>query len=107
MSAWKSWERRVARDLGGERNLEESRSGGCEDVVGHGLPFAVQAKHGQRPRIYDAVRQAEEAADGTDRLAVAAVMRSHGKGRASERLAVLPWPHFLSLVERLEADGGG
>lgn len=105
MSAWKVWEREVARDLGGERNLEESRSGGCEDVVAHGLLFSVQAKHGKRPRIYSAVREAEEAAAGTDRLAVAAVMRSHGKGRASDKLAVLPWGDFLSLVERLEGRG--
>lgn len=102
MPGWKAWERRVARDLGGRRNLEESRSGGREDVVGHGLPLAVQAKHGKRPRIYDALEEAREAA-GDDRLAVAAVMRSHGRGRAAEKLAVLPWEDFLELVDALGA----
>lgn len=100
MPAWKTWERRVARDLGGERCLTETRSGGNEDVVGHGLPLAVQAKHGKRPRIYDAVEEAREAAGG-DRLAVAAVMRSNGRGRAADKLAVLPWSDFLELVETL------
>lgn len=102
MPAWKVWERKVARDLGGRRNLDESRSGGNEDVVGHGLPLAVQAKHGKRPRIYQAVEEAREAA-GDDRLAVAAVMRSHGRGRASDRLAVLSWEDFLELVDALGA----
>lgn len=103
MSAWKSWEREVSRGLGGERNLQETRSGGNEDVVGHGLPLAVQCKHGKRPRIYDAVAEACDAADGTDRLAVAAVCRSHGRGRAADKLAVLPWGDFLELVDAHDA----
>lgn len=104
MSAWKCWEREIARDLGGERNLEERRSGGTEDVVGHGLPLAVQAKHGKRPRIYDAIEEAEQAA-GPGRHPVAAVMRSRGRGRAAERLAVLPWADFVEIVELLVAHG--
>lgn len=104
MSAWKTWERRVARDLGGERNLNEPRSGGTEDVIGHGLPLAVQAKHGRQPSVWKAVEEAQEAADGTDRLALAAVTRSHGRGRPAERVAVLPWSDFVKMLDLVEVD---
>lgn len=103
MSAWKTWERRCARDLGGERNLEETRSGGTEDVVGHGLPLAVQCKHGRQPSVWKAVEEAREATDGSDRLALAAVCRSHGRGRPAEKVAVMPWRDMIELLERAGA----
>jgi hypothetical protein len=56
----------------------------------------VQCKSGARPDVYAAVRQAEEAAG--DLYAVAAI---HRTGRGGEKLAVMPWSHFLDLLEEL------
>ena len=96
----KVWERTVARDLtertGNEhkRVLSEARDGNCGDVRGKRL--VVQCKAGARPDVYGAVREAEEAAGGL--YAVAAI---HRTGRGGEKMAVMPWSHFLDLMEEL------
>lgn len=100
----KAWERQVARDLSdatGElfrRVLRESRDGNAGDV--RGPRIVVQAKCGKRPPIYDALHEAVEAA-APEELPVAAVMRMNGRGRGSERFAVVPWEDFCELVGRL------
>lgn len=106
----KAWEREIARDLSeldhieAERILEEPRQGLVGDVRAN-LPLSIQAKAGKRPRIYDAINEATEAADpGEQPLAV--VKRSRGSGKKADRLAVMHWYDFLELVELLRAMGG-
>ena len=64
-----AYERELARRFGDEagcpavRNLEEVRSGNSGDLVfTHGDPLCVQAKVGGRPSVWNAVKEAEEAA---------------------------------------------
>jgi hypothetical protein len=87
-----------------ERILEEPREGLVGDVRTN-LPLSIQAKAGKRPRIYDALEEATEAAD-PGQHPVAAVKRSHGSGIPADRMAVLPWEDFLEIVALLRAMGG-
>lgn len=104
-----SWEREIARALEelegveASRTLNETREGNVGDVDVN-LPIAVQAKAGQRPRIYDAVAEAKEAS-GPGEHPVAAVKRSHGRGVPADRLAVLPLEDFVEIIGLLRASG--
>lgn len=104
------WEREVAGDLAdldhieAERILDEPRDGLVGDVRTN-LPLSIQAKAGKRPRIYDALEEAKEAADPGEHP-VAAVKRMNGRGRKADRMAVLPWNDFLEIVGLLRAMGG-
>jgi len=99
------WEREVARDLEAatgvrcERNLTECRTGNAGDVVTD-LPLSVQAKVGARPPIYEALREAVEAAKQGE-IPVAVVKRNGAGQRKADRLAVLAWDDFLKLAEGL------
>lgn len=84
-----------------ERNLEEVRSGNSGDLdLPPDVPFTVQCKVGQRPRIYDAVREAEEAAEPGEHPV--AIVRRNGSGnRPPTDMAILPLENFMELVEQL------
>lgn len=106
----KAGERTVAGDLSeldhieAERILEEPRDGLVGDVRVN-VPVSLQCKAGKRPRIYDALEEAKEAA-GPGEHPVAAVKRMNGRGRKADRMAVLPWSDFLEMVALLRSMGG-
>ena len=104
------WEREIVRSLSelehveAERTLDEPREGNVGDVRVN-LPLSVQCKAGKRPRIYDAVQEATEAAEPGEHP-VAAVKRMNGRGKKADRLAIMRWSDFLEMVELLRAMGG-
>lgn len=78
MSAWKAWEREVAKRLGGVRRGPDTRGpeGGKTDIV-HPV-FAIECKHIARPsfvHFITAIRQAEANAQPHHRLCLAAIHR--------------------------------
>lgn len=105
-----AWEREVARALSeipgvsAERLLTETREGEGYDLSTD-LPLIVQAKAGKRPRIYDALKEATAAADGTGRHPVAAIKRSYGRGQEADRFVALPLEAFMEIVALLVGQG--
>lgn len=104
------WERAVARELSdleyveAARTLDETREGNVGDVRTN-LPLSIQCKAGQQPSVWKALEEAIEAAEPGEHP-VAAVKRSHGRGKKADRLAVLPWSDLLEMVGLLRAMGG-
>ena len=104
------YERELARRFTEEglpalRNLEEVRSGNSGDLVfTHGDPLCVQAKVGGRPSVWNAVKEAEEAA-GPGVHPVAIVKRNGSGSRPAVELACMPLDDFLELVGLLRAAG--
>ena len=103
-----AYERELARRFGDEagcpavRNLEEVRSGNSGDLVfTHGDPLCVQAKVGGRPSVWNAVKEAEEAA-GPGIHPVAIVKRNGSGSRPAVELACMPLDDFLELVGLLK-----
>lgn len=103
-----SAERIVARRLsvatGHEcrRQLAECRDGNVGDIDGHPW-LAVQVKCGRRPPIYDAVRQARQAA-GASQMPLAVIRRDGDRSRPVEWLAVLDLDDLCHLLEALPSD---
>ena len=104
------YERELARrfteaGLPALRNLEEVRSGNTGDLTfSRGDPLCVQAKVGRAPNIWQALREAEEAA-GPGLYPVAVVKKNGSASRPPVELAVLPLDDFLEIVGLLK-DGG-
>ena len=84
------------------RNLEEVRSGNTGDLVfTQGDPLCVQAKVGRAPNIWQALREAEEAA-GPGLYPVAVVKKNGSGSRPAVELACMPLDDFLELVGLLK-----
>ncbi|HSW31894.1 MAG TPA: hypothetical protein VLH75_20590 [Longimicrobiales bacterium] len=88
-----------------ERNLSECRTGNAGDLeLAAWCPLSVQVKVGERPNVWEAIREAQESAGET--LVPVAILRRNGRGsRPPEDLAVLPLDEFLDLVRGLRAAG--
>lgn len=102
-----AWERDVAfrfRESGidAERCLTETRDGNVGDLTfPNGEPVVVQAKCGARPPIYDAIREAVEAADGTGKYPVAIIKRNGAGQRPADEFACIPLDSFFDIVKAL------
>ena len=101
----KVWEREVARrltELTGrthERVLTETRDGNVGDVTG-GTPLVIQCKCKGTIDASGAVREAQEAAHGTGRFAVAYLKRTR-RGTPKEEIVALPredWDEIVGLL---------
>ena len=105
------FEREIARRLSAvtgstvERNLEEVRAGNSGDLVSD-LPCTFQLKCGKAPSVWRALKEAQEAADGTGQFAVAVVRRnaSHSSEQP-EDVAVLSLDDFTEILSQLVAGG--
>ena len=87
-------ERQVARDLRefdptAIRNLEYQE--GSVDICTK-LPFAIQCKNQANPSVWQALREAESAANSKMPLAVVR--------RGKQTVAVLYWKDFLKILKR-------
>lgn len=104
------FEREVARRLSVagrtpvERQLHEVRDGNLGDLVSD-LPCVFQCKVGASPSVWKAVREADEATDGTGRYAVAIVRRNRAQGRPKQDVAVLPLEDFEMILAELRGMG--
>ena len=103
------WEREVSKKLRAigipaERNLTETRTGNAGDIdLPPDIPLLVQAKCGGAPRIYRALAEAVEAADGTGRVPVALIHRDGAGSRPADEIAVLQLEDFMEMVDQLLA----
>ena len=94
-AAWKSWERTVAREFGGQRRGPDygGRGGGTNDVIVDG--WSIEVKLLSRPSFGDllaAARQAKHAAQG-DEIPVGIIRR---KGdRRDNAIAVMTLSSFM------------
>ena len=104
------WEQELARrfqavGIDAARNLTECRTGNAGDLdLPQDVPLLVQAKVGARPPVWEALKEAIEAA-GPGVHPVAILKRNGAGGRKAEEVAVLPLEDFLELVEILQASG--
>ena len=102
------WEREVSKKLRAigipaERNLTETRTGNAGDIdLPPDIPLLVQAKCGGAPRIYRALAEAVEAADGTGRVPVALIHRDGAGSRPADEIAALRLEDFMEMVEQLK-----
>ena len=105
-----AWERRVASYLRehtgapAERNLTETRDGNVGDIT-TSLALVGQCKTGARPPIYDAMRQALDAAAGTDKYAVAFVHRDGSRHEPAVELAIMPLNEWLLWAKAMRDKG--
>lgn len=79
------------------RNLEEVRSGNSGDVITPGVPLSIQCKVGARPPIYEALKEAEEAA-GPEDVPVAIIRRNRSGKRSKQDLVVMRIEHYLEFI---------
>lgn len=89
-----------------KRNLSERRSGEKGDIDSN-LPFEFEVKAKQQPSPYRAVAEAEESAQLNDDnvLPISFIKRKNGRGHKSDRLVVMNWPTFLTILEALLLTG--
>lgn len=105
-----AWELEVCRRLRGagaklaERTLTETRDGNVGDIDTD-LPIVVQCKVGAAPNPWAALEEAEEAAEGRGRFAIAVVKRLRGNGRPGVELAVLPLADLEEIITQLVKGG--
>lgn len=101
-----AFEREVAkmfREIGipAERCLTETRDGNVGDLIGS-APFTVQCKVGARPPVWQALKEAIEAAP--DHRTPVAILRRNGcGGRPAEDVAVLPLERFFAMVAVIQS----
>ena len=85
-----------ARSTQGEQTRSKRRLGPVPPDI-DGTPFAVEAKHEDRPRLLAALKQSEaEALARGDKRPPVAVVRPHGSG-ASDAVVVMRLPVFEAL----------
>ena len=83
-----------------ERELREVQQGNIGDLASD-LPCAFQLKVGANPSVWKAVREAEAAAKGTGRYAIAIVRRNRSNTHPKMDLACLLLRDFESIMAEL------
>lgn len=105
-----AWEVEVARrfreaGIPAERNLTECRTGNAGDIdLPEWCPLLVQAKVGALPPIWQAIREAEEAA-GPGQHPVAIVRRNGSRHQPPVDLAIMRLDEWLDMVAGLRVAG--
>jgi hypothetical protein len=102
------WERELSRrfteqfGVPVQRNLEEVRSGNSGDlVIPDILPIVVQAKVGERPSPYKALKEAQDVADGTGKYPIG-MLKVNGAGmRRAQEVAILRLEDVFDWMRQL------
>jgi len=99
--------RRIARcgNCCARRNITETQTGLASDIDAPDLPVTWQLKVGAKPNVWAAVREADEASNGTGNYAIAVVRKNKAKGRPKQDIAVLPLRDLESLIQELRGTG--
>lgn len=107
-AAWKSWERAIAvgftaAGLPAKRRgvTDEARDGRIGDIEFEGTErFVVEARDRKSVSPWEAIRDAEMAAQATDSpgIPVGFLRRKHGRGRPAEKLVAMRPSAFFQLA---------